>query len=110
MVMDVPGIGKNRYQTFADLELYCYRVAGTVGLMTLPVLGTAPGVSEEDAKYPALSLGIALQLTNILRCGDFRASVGPKCFLRGLVSYRGYPRSKITIENESHVFESVSIK
>lgn len=67
MVMDVPGIGKNRYQTFAELELYCYRVAGTVGLMTLPILGTAMGVSEEDAKYPALSLGIALQLTNILR-------------------------------------------
>ncbi|CAM9357308.1 unnamed protein product [Discosporangium mesarthrocarpum] len=67
MVMDVPGIGKNRYNTFAELELYCYRVAGTVGLMTLPILGTSKGVSEEDAKFPALSLGIALQLTNILR-------------------------------------------
>lgn len=67
MVMDVPGIGKNRYQTFEELELYCYRVAGTVGLMVLPILGTADGVSEEDAKFPALSLGIALQLTNILR-------------------------------------------
>eukprot|EP00904_Undaria_pinnatifida_P014149 jgi/Undpi1/9865/HiC_scaffold_28.g12319.m1 len=67
MVMDVPGIGKNRYQTFEELELYCYRVAGTVGLMVLPILGTAEGVSEEDAKFPALSLGIALQLTNILR-------------------------------------------
>ncbi|CAM9630270.1 unnamed protein product [Ectocarpus sp. 12 AP-2014] len=67
MIMDVPGIGKNRYQTFEELELYCYRVAGTVGLMVLPILGTADGVSEEDAKFPALSLGIALQLTNILR-------------------------------------------
>nr|ATQ35992.1 phytoene synthetase [Ishige okamurae] len=67
MVMDVPGIGKNRYSTFEELELYCYRVAGTVGLMVLPILGTAEGVSEEDAKFPALSLGIALQLTNILR-------------------------------------------
>lgn len=67
MIMDVPGIGKNRYQTFEELELYCYRVAGTVGLMVLPILGTAEGVSEEDAKFPALSLGIALQLTNILR-------------------------------------------
>nr|ATQ35993.1 phytoene synthetase [Desmarestia viridis] len=67
MVMDVPGIGKNRYQTFEELELYCYRVAGTVGLMVLPILGTADGVTEEDAKFPALSLGIALQLTNILR-------------------------------------------
>ena len=68
MVMDVPGIGKNRYETFEELELYCYRVAGTVGLMVLPILGTAEGVTEEDAKFPALSLGIALQLTNILRC------------------------------------------
>ncbi|CAM9097843.1 unnamed protein product [Pylaiella littoralis] len=67
MIMDVPGIGKNRYQTFEELELYCYRVAGTVGLMVLPILGTAEGVAEEDAKFPALSLGIALQLTNILR-------------------------------------------
>eukprot|EP00752_Nemacystus_decipiens_P004259 g3890.t1 len=67
MIMDVPGIGKNRYETFEELELYCYRVAGTVGLMVLPILGTADGVSEEDAKFPALSLGIALQLTNILR-------------------------------------------
>ena len=67
MIMDVPGIGKNRYKTFEELELYCYRVAGTVGLMVLPILGTAKGVSEEDAKFPALSLGIALQLTNILR-------------------------------------------
>lgn len=67
MIMDVPGIGKNRYETFEELELYCYRVAGTVGLMVLPILGTAEGVSEEDAKFPALSLGIALQLTNILR-------------------------------------------
>merc|ERR1719487_1252540 len=33
----------------------------------LPLLGTADGVSEEDATPPALALGIALQLTNILR-------------------------------------------
>lgn len=67
MVMDVPGMGKNRYETFEELEEYCYRVAGTVGLMTLPILGTSEGVTEEEAKGPALSLGIALQLTNILR-------------------------------------------
>ena len=35
--------------------------------MTLPLLGTAEGVSEEEAKGPAIALGIALQLTNILR-------------------------------------------
>ena len=40
MVMDVPGLGQERYQNFDELYLYCYRVAGTVGLMTLPMLGT----------------------------------------------------------------------
>ncbi len=67
MVMDVPGLGQHRYQTFEELYLYCYRVAGTVGLMTLPIMGTAPGYTEKQATEPALALGIALQLTNILR-------------------------------------------
>merc|ERR1719235_3019469 len=35
--------------------------------MTLPVLGTAEGVTQEEATPSALALGIALQLTNILR-------------------------------------------
>ena len=39
MVMDVPGLGQERYKNFDELYLYCYRVAGTVGLMTLPILG-----------------------------------------------------------------------
>lgn len=67
MIMDVPGMGQERYESFDDLYVYCYRVAGTVGLMTLPILGTAEGVTEEQAKEPAVALGIALQLTNILR-------------------------------------------
>lgn len=41
MLMDVPGLGQERYETFDDLHLYCYRVAGTVGLMSLPVFGCA---------------------------------------------------------------------
>jgi hypothetical protein len=41
MVMD---IDQDIYQTWDDLYLYCYRVASTVGLMTLPVMGTAPGI------------------------------------------------------------------
>merc|ERR1719262_226668 len=69
MIMDVPGHpkGKQKYQTFDELYLYCYRVAGTVGMMMLPILGTADGVTEQEAKAPAEALGIALQLTNILR-------------------------------------------
>jgi len=65
MQMDVSD--KVTYETWDELYLYCYRVASTVGLMTLPVMGTAPGVTTEDARDPAVALGIALQITNILR-------------------------------------------
>lgn len=64
MMMD---IDQYTYETWDDLYTYCYRVASTVGLMTLPVMGTAPGVTLEQARDPAVALGIALQLTNILR-------------------------------------------
>lgn len=66
MVMDVE---QSRFETWDDLYLYCYRVAGTVGLMTLPIMGTAKEGREgvKGATKAAVSLGIALQLTNILR-------------------------------------------
>lgn len=67
MLMDIPDLGQDRYDTFDELHLYCYRVAGTVGLMSMPVFGCAPGCTDADAKEPALSLGVAFQLTNILR-------------------------------------------
>ncbi|MGL6058987.1 MAG: phytoene/squalene synthase family protein [Culicoidibacterales bacterium] len=53
-----------RYETVAELEVYCYHVATTVGLMLLPIL--VPKVTpilRENAHH----LGYALQLTNILR-------------------------------------------
>jgi phytoene synthase len=52
-----------RYATFADLEIYCYRVASVVGLLCIEVFGyTHPGVQGY-----ARHLGTALQLTNIMR-------------------------------------------
>lgn len=53
----------NRYQCFDELYLYCYRVAGTVGLLTSPVFG----YQDNSALQYAVDLGVALQLTNILR-------------------------------------------
>lgn len=50
MLMDVPGLGQERYETFDELHLYCYRVAGTVGLMSLPVFGCAEGYNDVIAK------------------------------------------------------------
>jgi phytoene synthase len=67
---------RNRYQTFEELHLYCYRVAGTVGLMSNAVLGignrqsNVPWEKESPIYIPtqeAIALGIAMQLTNILR-------------------------------------------
>ncbi len=52
-----------RYQTFDDLTTYCYGVASTVGLMSMYIVGFKTG---EAAPY-AIKLGVALQMTNILR-------------------------------------------
>ncbi|EEF29412.1 phytoene synthase 2, chloroplastic [Ricinus communis] len=60
---------KSRYKNFDELYLYCYYVAGTVGLMSVPVMGIAPEsqAATESVYNAALALGIANQLTNILR-------------------------------------------
>lgn len=60
---------KTRYKNFDELYMYCYYVAGTVGLMSVPVMGMAPEskATTESVYSAALALGIANQLTNILR-------------------------------------------
>lgn len=58
---------KHRYQTWEELERYCYHVASTVGLLSMGVIGTAPGATFEQAEPYAIRLGVALQLTNVLR-------------------------------------------
>ena len=58
------------YETFDDLYLYCYRVASAVGLACIEIFG----YRDPRAREFAVSLGIALQLTNILR--DVHADAG----------------------------------
>jgi len=60
MAMD---IGPVRYARVEDLQVYCYRVAGTVGIMMAHVMGVRDGA----ALFHATDLGIAMQLTNICR-------------------------------------------
>lgn len=60
MAMDVRG---DQYRTLDDLLVYCWRVAGVVGLMMSHVFG----VSDDDALVSAAHLGMAMQLTNICR-------------------------------------------
>lgn len=54
---------QTRYQTFEELTTYCYGVASTVGLMSIYIVGFH---SSEAVPY-AIKLGVALQMTNILR-------------------------------------------
>ena len=59
-------------ETFDDLQLYCYRVASTVGLLVVRILGFENPRSLEFAE----TLGIAVQLTNVLRDVGDDASTG----------------------------------
>ena len=60
MYMD---LNKNRYQDFNELYTYCYKVAGIVGLIMLNILG----YNNQEAESRTVDLGVAMQLTNILR-------------------------------------------
>lgn len=55
---------QNRYATFEDLKTYCYRVASVVGLMCLKIFEVEDNEKNREA---AINLGLAFQMTNILR-------------------------------------------
>ena len=52
-----------RYETFEQLRVYCYRVASAVGLISIEIFG----YRNSDCKEYAVQLGLALQMTNIIR-------------------------------------------
>jgi phytoene synthase len=52
-----------RYQTFEELRLYCYRVASAVGLVSIEIFGYRNSACRDYA----IQLGLALQMTNIIR-------------------------------------------
>ncbi|HEV8307512.1 MAG TPA: presqualene diphosphate synthase HpnD [Methylomirabilota bacterium] len=56
-------IDKRRYATFEELSEYCYRVAAAVGLACIEIFG----YTDPRARDYAVNLGVALQLTNIMR-------------------------------------------
>lgn len=67
--MDVANL---RYKSFEELKVYCYRVASTVGLMCIQIFGYDDPVIRKYAE----DLGIALQLTNIIRDVGTDAQMG----------------------------------
>jgi len=99
---------QKRYGTFDELTAYCYGVASTVGLMAMHIIG----FSGPEAVPYAVKLGVALQLTNILRdiaedYADGRIylpqedldsfDLGPEAILRGRVTdnWRAFMRFQI---------------
>merc|ERR1740123_339918 len=66
---------KPRFATYdPELRHYAYCVAGTVGLMLLPVLGLPK--PTEEVRDSAIELGIAIQMTNILRDVGYDVGIG----------------------------------
>lgn len=60
-------LNSTRYGTFDELRVFCYRVASVVGLMMSHVIGFEHAADAESGLNYAIDLGIAMQLTNILR-------------------------------------------
>ena len=86
--MDIRG---DTYETFDQLRLYCYRVAGAAGLLMALILGYA-GPEALDA---AVDLGIAMQLTNILRDLGEDARRGRVYLPADELAAFGYPRDAL---------------
>lgn len=78
------------FETFDELYVYCYKVASVVGLMTAEIFG----YSRKEALQHAIDLGIAMQLTNILR--DIGEDIGRNRIYLPLEELRrfGYSREE----------------
>lgn len=88
--MDVQGY---RYQTLDDTLLYCYRVAGVVGLMMAKVMGAEAEVTLDRA----CDLGLAFQLTNIARDIVEDAEIGRVYLPADWLSEAGIPAGEIAL-------------
>ncbi len=83
---------RSRYATWAELGRYCYCVASTIGLLCTPVLGYDG--AAETLGYAA-NLGVAMQLTNILRDIGADAAMGRIYLPQDELTAFGYGEEKI---------------
>ena len=81
-------IERATFATEAEVDLYCYRVAGTVGLMMAAILGMRDRARAEPA---AAALGMAMQRTNILRDLDEDAAAGSSYVAQETIGRLGAP-------------------
>jgi 15-cis-phytoene synthase len=94
-------IDKKEYRTFRELRRYCFRVASVVGLMLLHILGINP--ITPVAKRYATKLGIAMQLTNILRDVGEDAGMGRVYFPTEELERFGLTTEDLLTQNISRI-------
>jgi phytoene synthase len=100
--LDVTG-----YADLAALDRYMWGSASVIGLMVLPVLGTAPGVTREEAAPHAIALGEAFQLTNF--CRDVAEDVdrGRVYLPEDLMAAHGVTREQLAAKRHDARFEAL---
>ena len=91
------------YRSFDDLKLYCYRVASIVGLMCIQIFGYRDPVIKQYAE----NLGIALQLTNIMRDVGTDAKMGRIYLPREEMDHFGVPSNDIFAARYSPEFREL---
>src|SRR5437867_9193825 len=95
----------NRYEDYPQLELYCYRVASIVGLLSIEIFGYQNPACRDYAIY----LGKALQLTNILRDVRSDAERGRIYLpLADLARFKVSPDEILRLEYTERFFELAS--
>lgn len=99
--MDVHG---TVYETWDDLRLYCHRVASVVGLVSIGIFGsTAP-----EAQAYATELGLALQVTNIIRdVGEDYRNHGRIYLPRADMDEFGYCVGSLALQKEDAAYRAL---
>lgn len=99
-------IHQTRFETYADLELYCYRAAAVIGLISIEIFGY-DGTRRDLAIEAATDMGKALQITNIMRDVKEDAARG-RIYLAGedLKAY-GYSEADVFANVDNAAFRSL---
>jgi phytoene synthase len=99
--MDVRG---TVYETWEDLRLYCHRVASVVGLVSIEIFGAR----DPQAKVYATELGLALQMTNIIRdVGEDYRTHGRIYLPRADMDEYGYDIGGLALRQEDGAFRGL---
>ncbi|HYO37207.1 MAG TPA: phytoene/squalene synthase family protein [Geodermatophilus sp.] len=95
------------YADIAALDRYMWGSASVIGLQVLPVLGTAPGITREEAAPHAIALGEAFQLTNFLRDVAEDADRGRVYLPADVMAAHGVTREQIAAKRYDTRFRSL---